>query len=664
MAPLPHRPDAAPPARIGLDRAEAVVVERYARLVRLAHLVLPPALGRHRRILLAHGVVQRALPGLTTGRGEVPVPEGGTDPAGYAWVRGRVLSAALSFERRPRLWPRRLPPPRALRPGLPVVWGLRFLPRAGGTEELALDRALAGVSAPARAAFALAALEELGARDVAALLAAAGVAEPDAALAEAAGVRARTGESAGVPPASHEFDPCQVRARPTDLLSRRRGKRLTGVGLAAVAASCALAVASPAPAPAPVPAGGGTRGEVAPVAGTRDGAPALGARSLTRTDAGQWTDTSRMDFTAWPPRGGRVEDARLLGRALRAWRAPEAAEVTLVRSRATPVKAPASPPRLLYAGDVTGSAVVLLHDGGRVARYTEPLDGSAPPSLEVARTDGADVTTAAALVVSRTESGVRFLLAPWVSEAGTRDLLRPGGAGQKLRVAGDGVTEAVAGPPVAGTACERWPVVRLRSSSRIAEDHAFLVTDLGELTTAHLSYTPPPGGRAPARSPREATGKAALAAWARIGCRLAGLERGGVRSVNTWDFAEQDLPEKAGRAVWGCTRIGTWRGPGRVLVHLRLPGGRAAPVRLIGESGPTAACGRFGRHLVASTAWRAPSGRWYALAAGSREVRALTVSGHERERGRTQALGTGGAPDPRVTGRLPGGDEVAELDYR
>lgn len=192
------------------------MVERYARLVRLAHLVLPPALGRHRRVLLAHGVVQRALPGLTTGRGQVPVPDGSTDPVGYAWVRGQVLSAALAFEHRPRLWPRRLPPPRALRPGLPAVWGLRFFPRAGGTEELALDRVLAEVSAPARAAFALDALEELGTEDVAALLAAAGVADPEAALKEAAGVRARTGEAAGVLLASQEFDPARCRpGRPT-----------------------------------------------------------------------------------------------------------------------------------------------------------------------------------------------------------------------------------------------------------------------------------------------------------------------------------------------------------------------------------------------------------------------------------------------------------------
>ncbi|WP_436735824.1 hypothetical protein [Streptomyces sp. BBFR102] len=664
MAPLPHRPDAVPPARIGLDRAEAVVVEQYARLVRLAHLVLPPALGRHRRVLLAHGVVQRALPGLTTGRGQVPVPRGSTDPVGYAWVRGRVLSAALSFGRRPPLWPRRLPPPRALRPGLPAAWGLRFFPRAGGTEELALERALAGVSAPARAAFALGALEGLGAEDVAALLTAAGVADVGAALAEAAGVRKRTGPAADALPASEGFDPCQVQIGPTDLLSRRRRTRLVGVGLVAVAASCALAVAGPAPVPGPGASEADGKGGVAPVAEARGATPALNPGLLRRADAAVWADTARVDFTAWPPRGGRTEDTELLGRALRAWSSPEAAGVELTRSRTTPAVPPAGPPQLLYAGDVAGAAVVLLHDGTRAARYAEPLNGSSPPSLEVARTDGADVTTAAALVLSRTERGVRFLLAPWVSGAETRDLLRPGAAGQKLRVAEDGVTEAVAGPPVAGAACERWPVVRLRSSPRVVEDHAFLVTDLGELTAARLSHTPLPGPGA-SRAPGETTGEAAAAAWARVGCRLAGLERSGVRSVNTWDFAEQPLPEDSGRAVWGCTRVSTWRGPGQVMVHLRLPARRAAtPVRLVGESGPTAACGRFGRHLVASTAWRAPSGRWYALAAGSREVRALTVSGHDREGGRTVAVRTDGEPDPRVTGHLADGDELVELDYR
>lgn len=50
------------PGRTGVQQAEAALVEHYPRLVRLAYVVLPPTLGRHRRVLAAHAVVQRALP--------------------------------------------------------------------------------------------------------------------------------------------------------------------------------------------------------------------------------------------------------------------------------------------------------------------------------------------------------------------------------------------------------------------------------------------------------------------------------------------------------------------------------------------------------------------------------------------------------------------------
>ncbi|MFC6834753.1 hypothetical protein ACFQL8_38695, partial [Streptomyces goshikiensis] len=45
-----------------VEQAEAVLVEQYPRLVRLAYLTLPDSLGRHGRVLLAHRAVQRALP--------------------------------------------------------------------------------------------------------------------------------------------------------------------------------------------------------------------------------------------------------------------------------------------------------------------------------------------------------------------------------------------------------------------------------------------------------------------------------------------------------------------------------------------------------------------------------------------------------------------------
>ncbi|MFW3464911.1 hypothetical protein ACN24K_33555 [Streptomyces microflavus] len=140
--------------------------------------------------------------------------------------------------------------------------------------------------------------------------------------------------------------------------------------------------------------------------------PALDPAALLRTAAEQWADTSRIDFTAWPVRGDRRGDGELLGRALRAWSGPPEG----VRVSTTPGTAdvpPAQPPRLLFAGEVDGAAVVLFHDGGvRVVRYAEPLSGGGGAALDFARTDDADVTTGAAVVVSRTGEKARFLLAP------------------------------------------------------------------------------------------------------------------------------------------------------------------------------------------------------------------------------------------------------------
>ncbi|KIF74177.1 hypothetical protein QR77_09610, partial [Streptomyces sp. 150FB] len=55
-------PTAPAAAFIRVEQAEAALVEHYPRLVRLAYLVLPPSLGRNRRVLTAHALVQRALP--------------------------------------------------------------------------------------------------------------------------------------------------------------------------------------------------------------------------------------------------------------------------------------------------------------------------------------------------------------------------------------------------------------------------------------------------------------------------------------------------------------------------------------------------------------------------------------------------------------------------
>ncbi|WP_053650040.1 MULTISPECIES: hypothetical protein [unclassified Streptomyces] len=177
--------DPSPVGPVDVEQAEAALVERYPRLVRIAYLVLPPALGRNRRVLTAHALVQRSLPRRRVPGPAVPGPrrtEDAVDP-GYAYVRGEVLRQALVAGlplRRPAL-PRRAQFP----PLLPHVWGLRLFPRVGGADELALDQRLSRLSGPGRAAYVLRGLERQGDPEVLRVLAAAGVEDPAAALAEA-----------------------------------------------------------------------------------------------------------------------------------------------------------------------------------------------------------------------------------------------------------------------------------------------------------------------------------------------------------------------------------------------------------------------------------------------------------------------------------------------
>ncbi|MFD4020373.1 hypothetical protein [Streptomyces sindenensis] len=656
--------------RTGVQQAEAALVEHYPRLVRLAYVVLPPALGRHRRVLTAHAVVQRALPAAGSKASSPRVPaqsrrtgapesaEGASadrNPphSAYGWVRQRVLRAALAHERRPGWWPGRLPAPASLRPALPVVWGLRLFPRAGGVDELALDRALSAVDGPVRAAFALHLLEGLDESGVRELLAGAGAVDPAGAVRRAARLGRPDRAGARALLRSGEFDPCTVQTRPSDLLRRRHRVRAAAVAavLCVVAGGLAAAVEEGA-------RGGGEDRAPAGVF-----APVLDPAELMRTAAERWADTSRVDFTAWPARGGRTDDDGLLGRALRAWAGPpDSARVSATPGTVT--VPPAQPPRLLFAGEVDGAAVVLFHDGGvRVVRYAEPLSGSGGAALDFARTDDADVTTGAAVVVSRTGVGARFLLAPWIDASATRDLLAPDAPGRPLEVGPDGVT-AVVPRPAAGGACQTWPVLRLRSSERIVENHAFLVTDLGDLAPVHLTYTPKPGRGAPARQPREATSTEALLAWARTACSLRTLAGSGVRSVNNWAFAGQKLPEGRASADWLCTRADTWRGPGRVLVQFLAPAASPTePAAVVADRDDTALCSRFGQHVLAGTHWRAASGGWYVLAAGSRAVTRIEASGAVRRAagGPTLAVRAPRDADVELTASLRGGGTLTAV---
>ncbi|MFG2608489.1 hypothetical protein ACGFT2_33810 [Streptomyces sp. NPDC048514] len=542
-----------------LSHAEHRLTERYVGLVRLAYLVLPPSVGRHRRVLLAHSLVQRILPVATPG---VPAPRGGEGGSsqGARSLYVPVLRQVLALSWRPPGWPGRFPAPRMLPPRLPVVLALRLFP--GGADELALSRALSELSATARAAFALLRVERLAEAEARDILESAGFADVEAGLRAVLRLDATLGISVARVLTSEEFDPCTVRARPNDPLRRRRRVRLAG---GAVLAALVTAVVPPACAGVPATSAAGPGAHRPPRT-----TPMVGEVVQAAPDA--WAAASRVDFTAWPARGEAVHDRALLRRALAAWAGDDDA-TRVTRAAGTSAGPPLDAPHLLYAGPVDGRTVVLLHDGQRLARYSESvLPGGR--SLALARVDGADVTTAAAVTLSARGGAVRYLLAPWVAEAQTRDLTRPNVPARRLGMFPDGLTAPV---PLfaAGGGCGRRTVLQLRSSSRIAEHPAFLLAGLGDMTLVHLTYTPLPGHGAPARQPREATGPAALLAWAREACAVASLRGGGVRALNASDFAERDLPDGAGHAVWTCSRIGTWSGP----VTWRSTGTATAAVR-------------------------------------------------------------------------------------
>ncbi|WP_427924963.1 hypothetical protein [Streptomyces sp. cg40] len=638
--------------RSRVRETESVLVEQYGDLVRLAHLVLPASLGRHRRVLVAHALVQRALRRAGTARSApaVPTPRGesGAGDSVERRLLVEVLRAALAHGRRPRMWPARLVPPGVLRPRLPLVLGLRLFPRSGGADELALAQRLSAAPAAARAAFLLRTVHGLPLDAVQDLLESADAPDPAAALRTAALLEESSRRSPAALLASQEFDACALQAGPTDLLRRTRRTRLL-LGAAAIGLLTVVTLAV---------TGDGTVHRPAP--GTPAAHSMPRTADLVRTAAGVWDNTSRVDFTAWPTRGSRAHDQDLLDRALSAWTHPRSG-TRLHLAPATTAVPPATAPQLLYAGDVGDREVVLFYDGQRLARYSETRSPARDAELSVARVDDADVTTAAAVTLTRAGGTARYLLAPWVAEAGTRDLLRPDVLAHALHVSKDGVTDPV--PTVPATAsCESRPVLQLRSSPRVAEHHAFLLAPLGDLSPVHLTYTPLPGhGSPPARQPREATGPQALLAWAHQACALPSLRDTGVRAVNNWDFAEQDLPDGGGHAVWTCARADTWRGPGDVTVSFRTSGyAPAVPARTVARARATAACSRFGQHVVAASGWRSPKGHWYALAAGSRAVISLSVSGDVTATKQSRTLAVPASRNPRITvrARLATGEDL------
>ncbi|MFB7560291.1 hypothetical protein [Streptomyces brevispora] len=646
MRPLPEVPPAAAP--VDAEQAEVSLVEHYPRLVRLGYLVLPPSLGRSRRVLAAHALAQRALQSARRScpadRPALLLPRRAgravaADP-GYAYVRRQVLRGALAAGAPLRLRARRAQLP----PVLPLVWGLRLFPHSGGADELALEQRLSALDGPARAAFVLRGLEALADREVRRELAAAGVPDPHAALRAADGVSAPYALLA-----STEFDPCSLQARPPDLPRRRRYAR------AALAATAALLVCGML---LGLPGGGWGRGAPAapPYARNPAAEEALDPGALQRVSASYWRRSPRTDFAAWPTRGDRTEDTRLLRRALTVWARPGGGVRTSATPR-TPAGPPMGAPQLLYAGEVGASAVAMFYDGLRVVRYAEPrnADPSGGAALDFARVDGADVTSAGALVVDRTGGRVRYLTAPWVRRVSVRDLLAPDRAPRALHRTPDGVTDALPGPAAPGR-CRSWDAVELAGGSGVR-----LMTDLGELAPARLTSGPP-------SKPHDVAGRAELQNWARTACLLPEVRAHGVRSVNSWMYATQPLPEGGGSAQWLCTRAETWRGAGsRVLAQFQAPSARPPgsrpPGAVAARSEDSPECGTRTPRVLAGVLWKSHGGRWYVLAAGSEQFTSLTTSGGVtgRARGRLLAVPARAGDRAQLNGRLADGSRVGAL---
>ncbi|MHA5048421.1 hypothetical protein [Streptomyces sp. SD15] len=631
-------PRPAPPSGpvVDVEQAEAALVEHYPRLVRLAYLVLPPSLGRNRRVLTAHALTQRALPRGRTSTSPIPAQATGRDgDPGYALVRLHVVRTALEagLPLRRRAWPTRSQLP----PLLPQVWGLRLFPRSGGADELALDQRLSALSGPARAAYVLRGLEKLSDADVHKVLTAAGAEDPGAALTEAGGLEAQDSLLH-----SPEFDPCSLHARPTDLIRRRQHLK------AALAAAAAIAVCGALFA---LPGGGwGPDGAAAPSYARNPAAQAaLNPGKLTRVAPTVWRASARTDFSVWPARGNLARDTALLRRALSVWARP-GKSVQVSATPGTPAGAPPGPPQLLYAGDVDQARVVVLYDGLRIARYAEPRDGTSGAALDFARVDGATKAEASAVLLNRTDGNVRYLTAPWVTKAAERDLRTPTAGTMDLDRSPDGVTAPLASPVQRTGDCTSWNVLQLTDASGTR-----LSTDLGELIPAHLTTGRP-------STPHEAAGTAALRDWAPYACSLAAVRSEGVRSVNAWQYAQQPLPDASGTAAWVCTRADTWRGGGtHVLAQFHTPGGAYGAIAAKAENSP--ACGSRDPHVLAGVLWKSGAGAWYLLAAGSKDTASINATGgvSGSAEGALLAVRTEQGAQAGLKGSLADGREITGL---
>ena len=452
--------------------------------------------------------------------------------------------------------------------------GLRIAP-VDGLGPLAQSLApLDGLDPAARAGFALVRIERMAPDEAAALLRSVGVTAPEEALERAA----------SVPGGYRPPDPTVVR------VSGRGTPPARPVLLVAGAAALALAVAASVLVGSAPPAGPG--GTVS---------PPVTATALTNTQA--WRESFRLDLTAWHARGDAVGDEALVREAVAAW--SDHGHVT-------------RDPRLVFAGRVDDRDVVVLHDAPWTARYTR--DGSdAETAVSAEPVNG--VANWPALRLSETAEGVRYLLPPWVTEAAWASLGAPQDGWAEAARDGHGVTD----PLPAAEHCGTGTVLRLRAPE-VAHGQPYTVVDLGGHATAHLGYMPPPPAEIRRLGPHEVLDtENGFDLWGRVAC-AGDAPREAVATATAWEFARQELPG-GGTGRWVCLRYGTLDGGGLARAILVASTEDGTETVTAGERSGGWECSNLDRQVAAGTWWKAPGGRWHYLAAASREVDRLRVSG-------------------------------------
>ncbi|MEV5961495.1 hypothetical protein AB0L70_07000 [Kribbella sp. NPDC051952] len=361
-------------------RAERLVAQWYDALVNVAFLATPVVLGRHRRVLMAHAVVQDL-------EGDSP-----------AALFSAAIKEALVARDAPR-WMR--------------IRGLRFFPVSDSVQPLQAEVELYRFEPEVRAAWMLLHRSGLDDAELIDVLRGAAVGAPDDVLAVARRIPV---------PADQIFDPCAVKLAPE--WNRRQQPRLVVPAVLIVLALITAVLVWQL----------GRDGSTKHQATSTDVSDEVTFTAAAAPDL--WRRTSKLDFSAWPARGDLLQDRGLQRRMWRYWQN----QAGIAASTGTSMVPPTTPPSILYAGTVDGSEIVVTYDGQRIGRYTE-ANGRA--GLRLDRVDSADLMTSAALVVSRGPQGRRYLLAPWIASSAVRDLVVPDGVSRALTTV-NGLTAPVA----------------------------------------------------------------------------------------------------------------------------------------------------------------------------------------------------------------------------